>query len=201
MLSSFGTWPHLRVPWHCVWDEYKILCVMRGRAFEWGPHSEDSSPATAVLGSSKPVHRPGTDLVCLTWLWLYLRFTSPAPQPISQAGFCTSRLSLFSLRLWEHCVPVVSVCEQTRADFVWVGAGLLVQYQQSGGHGFLRDFFFFNLRFSVYHRIEPCTALSINFMFYEFSVLWTRNPGTQTMCFILGNTAATCSQDPVLLTR
>ena len=51
-------------------------------------------------------------------------FTSGSlPQPLGPSARLVSAphdclLYLFSLRLWEHCVPVVSVCEQRRADFV-----------------------------------------------------------------------------------
>lgn len=196
-----GTWPHLRVPWHCVQDEYKILCVMRGRAFEWGPHSEDSSPATAGLGSSKPcpqawgrsclphvpvalppVHFPSPSARQPGWfLHLTIVFIFPLPLgTLCSGGFGVWTEKGWFCLSWSRTVGSVAAVERP-----WLS----------------KRFFFFNLRFSVYHRIELCTALSINFMFYESSVLWTRNPGTQTMCFILANTAATRSQDPVLLTR
>lgn len=68
MLSSFGTWPHLCLSWHCVQERYKILWweVVH---LSWGPCSDDSSPASVDLVSSEPIHWPQAELVYLCTYW------------------------------------------------------------------------------------------------------------------------------------
>ena len=152
---------------------------MRGRAFEWGPHSEDSSPATAGLGSSKPVHRPGADLVCLTWLWLYLRFTSPAPRPISQAGFCTSRLSfvfIFPPPLGTLCSSGFGVWAE-KGRFCLSCSRTVGSVQAVKRPWVSKRFFFFNLKGSQcttgLNRVLLC-LLTLCFMNSLFCGLETR---------------------------
>lgn len=117
---SFGTWADISaLLWHCVWDG----CSVSG----WG-----AVRPRPTLGGPKPTHKAACSL------------TQPLG-PTARLVMClTTVLCIYFPWLWARgFAPGFSV--RAEKGWFWVGAELVVQVQQSRGHGFLIDFlsFFF----------------------------------------------------------
>lgn len=217
----WGNWTVL-ILWKAWWSAFeygqwtqgdsKGGCPLEPRptslpALAWGPGCENVSlwgaahPRPVLGGPSSSRHgklwtwpQAWGRVGCPMWLWPYLQLTYPTPGTISQTGLCTSWLSfvfVFPLILSTQWFRSVSP-----RGLVVLESEQLCSFSVSSQEAIIAFFFFFNLkRFRCAVKlIKPCTALSINFMVYEFSILWTRNPSAEDLCLILGNPAATALQ-------
>lgn len=155
-----------------------------------------ADPAAVGMGSSEPGHRPGAELIAPCGCGLISNWLTQALGPSARLCYVPHDCLLFSSSLWFWALGGFGA----RAQKDW-----LCWSQSSSAHSVPvvkrpwvpnNLFFFFNLKrfWCAVKLIKPYTALSINFMVYEFSILWTRNPSAEDLCPILGNPAATALQ-------